>query len=94
MHKVNCSAATMSLDSLNPKCGITATLRLLFFLIVKNSTALFSLLSLWVMLNEGWHQKHHIVPQIQKQFQKQKQFLSLITPHTLQQQSQVHHTLK
>lgn len=34
MHKVNCSAASMSLDcSLNPKCGITATLRLLFFLI-------------------------------------------------------------
>lgn len=34
MHKVNCSAASVSLDcSLNPKCGITATLRLLFFLI-------------------------------------------------------------
>lgn len=86
----NCRAAITSPDcSLNSKCGITATLRLdSSSLHVNKSTALFSLLFLWMMLNKGRHQKHHTAPQIQNNFfkkgGKKEKVLPLLTAHTLQ----------
>lgn len=91
--KVYSSAASMSQDrSLKPKRGITATLRV-YSSSLQDGATLFSLLSLWMMLNKCWHQKQHIVPQIQNKSSKKRSFFKPFS-HSLQQKSQVYQTLK